>query len=422
MKFTSTIISISALLALPTSTLAFSCDPGEVAVGQTVFCQIGNPVSGGSCVTSAEIGTHDCGSTYAISTTADICGSDYSNDVEVTCDGDGNVTAPMQLSQFLLALPPSLILLSSHAISAHAHRNGAALPPPAHLPEPQLIQKREAIAARIGSGTKPVKVRKMSEDEGEMFFNEYWGFEARDEEGGGQQGEEDASLRLRREYQDEDTIALGNSSAILPFRPAFAIHEAESSDAPPGLENAKAQYHRSSRALAALRKRAFQCPTGTSACTSISQPNYCCASSESCVSITDTGLGPVGCCPAGQSCKGDITHCAAGQTACPQSLGGACCVPGFFSLLPQLRTPPQPRHPRLQRHQPRTPQQRQRDPRRQSAEQARAPLSLRRRLLSSQILARVRRASMPAQRTTQARAVVAWAATVRKRFARPGGR
>lgn len=235
----------------------------------------------------------------------------------------------MQLSQFLLALPPSLILLSSHVISAHAHNNGAALPPPVHLPEPQLIQKRDAIAARIESGTKPVKVRKMSEDEGEMFFNEYWGFEARDEERGGQQGEEDASLRLRREYHDEDTAAQRNSSAIFSFRPAFAIHEAETPDAPPGLENAKAQYHRSSRALAALRKRAFQCPTGTSACTSISQPNYCCASSESCVSITDTGLGPVGCCPAGQSCKGKITHCAAGQTACPQSLGGACCVPGF---------------------------------------------------------------------------------------------
>ncbi|KFY00139.1 hypothetical protein V490_01457, partial [Pseudogymnoascus sp. VKM F-3557] len=304
MKFTPALISLSALLALPTSTLAFSCDPGEVAVGQTVFCQIGNPASGGSCVTSAEIGTHDCGSTYAVSTTADICGSDYSNDVEVTCDGDGNVTgvqylgvwnnvcrehggsaAPMQISQFLLALPPSLILLSSHVISAHAHSNGAALPPPAHLPEPQLIQKREAIAARIESGTKPVKVRKMSEDEGEMFFNEYWGFEARDEERVGQQGEEDASLRLRREYQDEDTTALGNSSAIFSFRPAFAIHEAESPNAPPGLENAKAQYRRSSRALAALRKRAFQCPT-VSPSTTTSHPATTSASTTTTPSST----------------------------------------------------------------------------------------------------------------------------------------
>ena len=230
----------------------------------------------------------------------------------------------MHLLRALLALPPSLLLLSSYTTSAHAHNNGAALPPPAQLPEPRLVQKREAIAARIGAGTKPVAVRKMTEDEGEMFFNEYWGFEAREEDGTAGAEVRDGDV-LRREYQDEEDIARGNSSALFSFRPAFAIHEASS----PGLPEAQARHQRSSRALAALLKRAFQCPTGTSACISISQPNYCCASSESCVTITDTGLGPVGCCPAGQSCGGEITHCAAGQTACPQSLGGACCVAGF---------------------------------------------------------------------------------------------
>ncbi|OBT69728.1 hypothetical protein VE03_00855 [Pseudogymnoascus sp. 23342-1-I1] len=224
----------------------------------------------------------------------------------------------MHIPHLLLTFPPPLLLLSSYATSAHARNNGAALPPPALLPEPRVIQRREEIAARIEAGTKPVKVRKMTEDEGEMFFNEYWGFDAR-EEGGGQQGAD----VLWREYQDDDDIALGNSSATLNFRPAFAIHEASLP------LDAQARYQRSSRALAALLKRAFQCPTGTSACTSISQPNYCCATSESCVSITDTGLGPVGCCPSGQTCAGAITHCAAGQATCPQSLGGACCVAGF---------------------------------------------------------------------------------------------
>ncbi|OAF59648.2 hypothetical protein VC83_03707 [Pseudogymnoascus destructans] len=232
--------------------------------------------------------------------------------------------APMHLSNFLLALSPSLLLLSSYATSAHAHSNGAALPPPAHLPEPQVIQRRQEIAARIGAGTKPVRVKKMTENEGEMFFNEYWGFEAQEEDEGGQQGGD----VLRREYESEDDGAWGNASALFSFRPAFAIHEAES-PSPRNLPEAQSRHQRSSRALAALLKRAFQCPTGTSACTSISQPNYCCASSESCVSITDTGLGPVGCCPSGQSCAGAITHCASGQTACPQSLGGACCVAGF---------------------------------------------------------------------------------------------
>ncbi|KFY39384.1 hypothetical protein V494_04009, partial [Pseudogymnoascus sp. VKM F-4513 (FW-928)] len=229
----------------------------------------------------------------------------------------------MHIPHFLLALPPSLLLLSSHAISAGAHNNGAALPPVAHLPEPRVIQKREEIAARIGAGTKPVRVRKMTEDEGEMFFNEYWGFEAGEEEEAQQDAAGDV---LRREYQDEDNGAQGNSSAMLSLFPAFAIHEA---DLPLDPRDARSLHQGASRALSALLKRSFQCPTGTSACTSISQPNYCCASSESCVSIKDTGLGPVGCCPSGQSCDGAITHCASGQTACPQSLGGACCVAGF---------------------------------------------------------------------------------------------
>jgi hypothetical protein len=48
-------------------------------------------------VTSAEIETHDCGSTYSVSTVADICGSGYDNGVEVTCDDDGNVTGVQYL-------------------------------------------------------------------------------------------------------------------------------------------------------------------------------------------------------------------------------------------------------------------------------------------------------------------------------------
>ncbi|KFZ09544.1 hypothetical protein V501_05534, partial [Pseudogymnoascus sp. VKM F-4519 (FW-2642)] len=209
----------------------------------------------------------------------------------------------MHLTNILLTVPPSLLLLSSYATTAHAHNNGAALPPPAHLPEPQVIQRRQEIAARIGAGMKPVRVRKMSEDGGEMFFGEYWGFEPQDEEEGDV---------LRREYdEDDDEISRVNSSAAFSFRPAFAIHEAES-NTPRGLSEAQALHHRSSRALSALLKRAFQCPTGTTACTSISQPNYCCASTESCITITDTGLGPVGCCPSGQTCEGEITHYAGG--------------------------------------------------------------------------------------------------------------
>jgi progranulin len=164
-----------------------------------------------------------------------------------------------------------------------------------------------------------------------MFFPEYWGFESH-ETGVNPLTErgvyEDASRRLRREYIEEDERLVANASAQLSFRPAFAIHGNEMS-ATEDLTQARARHMGAAEALAGLQKRAFQCPSGTLACSSISQPNYCCATGEDCFNITDTGLGPVGCCPSGSTCAGEITSCASGQTACPQNMGGACCVAGF---------------------------------------------------------------------------------------------
>jgi progranulin len=79
-------------------------------------------------------------------------------------------------------------------------------------------------------------------------------------------------------------------------------------------------------------KRAFQCPTGTFACTAIDRPDSCCSEGFVCqlVQETSSSQGDVGCCPNGQTCGNALaTTCASGYTACPNNPGGGCCLPGY---------------------------------------------------------------------------------------------
>ena len=82
--------------------------------------------------------------------------------------------------------------------------------------------------------------------------------------------------------------------------------------------------------LALLSKRQFACPIGTTSCENIGFQNSCCVAGETCFVVRDTGLGPVGCCPAGITCSGGIAGCPADHAPCPSLLGGGCCIPGFI--------------------------------------------------------------------------------------------
>ncbi|KAI9376784.1 hypothetical protein BJX61DRAFT_1856 [Aspergillus egyptiacus] len=153
---------------------------------------------------------------------------------------------------------------------------------------------------------KPVQgVQKMSCDEGEKFFMDYWHFE------------DDAVSANTSEVHESNERTATDRDILLPrsypYQPPFMLDLGRFSDP----------------RLSPLLRRDFECPAGTHGCTSINRPDSCCRTDETCVVVEDTGSGTVGCCPAGQGCSGTIGSCWEGYTSCPSSLGGGCCIPGY---------------------------------------------------------------------------------------------
>ncbi|KAH7399932.1 hypothetical protein BKA64DRAFT_469500 [Cadophora sp. MPI-SDFR-AT-0126] len=261
----------------------------------------------------------------------------------------------MRLTPSILSLPTSILLLIISHTSAHASldsdTNAQAksepqsaaqwpynLPPHVKFwPEDPPSRRRdlEAIEEHIRLGRKPVGVMKMSDDEGEKFYMEYWQFEGELELDGQRRvfdsPRESAAVRRRNDFSqsEEEDRSKGNESAVVNFRPSFVLHTENIA----GAEELKARQVLRSRdvagVLAALKARDFTCPTGTKDCSMLMSPTSCCATDETCFSIPDTGLGVIGCCPSGAQCVGAVTQCDAPNTPCPSILGGGCCIPGF---------------------------------------------------------------------------------------------
>lgn len=172
----------------------------------------------------------------------------------------------------------------------------------------------------------PIAVRKMSGDQGEMFFPEYWQFEV----------ESDSALKLELDRgrpippsleagEDEpDVKHSANASMLQPLQAPFALHTDRKLDTQPLLS----RLLRSPEAIFALEIRNFSCPGGTNDCASINRPYSCCAAGLVCQLTTDTGLGDVGCCNPGQVCGEEVSGCPEEDVLCPDSLGGGCCIPG----------------------------------------------------------------------------------------------
>ncbi len=273
----------------------------------------------------------------------------------------------------LLVLTALAQLLLQHALLVIANPVDAALPfearrpllPPMDSEDDRPFRPSEgfqkAPRKRSLAGPIPGGVRKMSGDEGEKFYMEYWQFGFQEE--GAQQpmmlgseqqkndDDEDKDLHARTEHlrsrsmddqqqeqelQQSETTAINGSMSFPPqaFHPPFLLHTDEQ-EVPLGRLHSKRDlsYLLSPRAWKShLHKRAFQCPAGTNDCSSIGRPTSCCAQGETCQLVPDSGLGDVGCCSARQGCSGPVRNCEAGYTSCPGDIGGGCCIPNYVCV------------------------------------------------------------------------------------------
>ncbi|KAF2801187.1 hypothetical protein K505DRAFT_640 [Melanomma pulvis-pyrius CBS 109.77] len=208
----------------------------------------------------------------------------------------------------LLALPPTILFLCASRVAAESQWPHNLPKHMKYFPEDEIHVKRSLTIQQRLQREKPIGVRKMSADPGEMFFLDDWIFA----------GDKDGKTNAKRSTLDGGDLSIGNGTlyAMSPLRP-----HSEQSLFEPLLRIAP---------RASLFSRDFKCPDGTNACTSLGAPNSCCSTSDTCIIVPDTGFGSVGCCPQGQTCAGPIScETDKGYTSCPGSSNGGCCLPGY---------------------------------------------------------------------------------------------
>lgn len=213
-----------------------------------------------------------------------------------------------------------------------------------HRPDdlPYRLQGDENSDHHLLEGKRPLKVTKMSSDEGEKFFMEYWSFD--DSQFYSQATYQSDSKDPNPSRVDDDQDGSWINQSFSPaFRPSVPWHQQRSQDEhsqmrleaiispKPNIES----LHNISDSTATMnqpQKRDFNCPTGTNDCSAIGHPNSCCPTSDNCFAIQDTGLGSVGCCLKGSTCGGSIRNCDPSNIGCPASLGGGCCIQNYICM------------------------------------------------------------------------------------------
>lgn len=179
-----------------------------------------------------------------------------------------------------------------------------------------ILRRNAEIEARLAD--EPVYgVRKMSTDEGEKFYLDYWHFE---NTAHGGLSERDLA-EVNTTASDDAKNHKGSTQGGNGISPAQLLARSYAFSPSFGPE--------SGLGGSLLEARDFKCPGGTNACTSINRSDRCCSTGDTCVIVTDTGSGDVGCCPNGQTCSGTIGSCQSGYTTCSTALGGGCCIPGY---------------------------------------------------------------------------------------------
>lgn len=238
----------------------------------------------------------------------------------------------LTLASLVLVPAPLLLLIASlpaRTLSLETQWPYNLPPHMKYYPEDEaLVRRNIGIQEKLAS-QRPIGLHKMSGDEGEMFFPEYWVFDSELKNAPANKPMERRTpfLRLPSEHQhsgiQED---LANSTWLYPLQASLSLHSDQQIESKRLLR----KLHRLPRALRyQLDERDFRCPGNTLSCTSINRPNSCCPSGESCQLITNNGLGDVGCCAQGQTCSQQVSTCQEGYKSCPGSSGGGCCIPGY---------------------------------------------------------------------------------------------
>lgn len=216
-----------------------------------------------------------------------------------------------------LPTPASSTNDTSALIPAHEHGHDATVTGP--IQDPGLIRG----------------VKRMSGDEGEKFFWEYWYID-NDNDDGVVVSNDTKTETTATEQPEHITTDLGQNepqfhlqARTYPYQPpslALAL-ELELELAHPqnqSLAQPQQQHH---------QKRDFKCPSDTTSCAVVNWPDFCCRKGDVCELIQDVdGSRRVGCCPAGRYCHYNgvvVGGCREGYTSCPESVGGGCCMEGF---------------------------------------------------------------------------------------------
>ncbi|OAX83475.1 hypothetical protein ACJ72_02161 [Emergomyces africanus] len=292
--------------------------------------------------------------------------------------------APFPSHRFLVLRLSALQLITSFTYAATDIANN-------NISNAALAQRDVEFQNRL-AGQSPVGVRKMTDDEGEKFWLDFWYFDDVVVGGSAAVGQQQQSNRRGRRGNDEEFGGLREHRAvnrpdnqkigglgdgmlnisIASSYPPFPLH---GNAADEGGENQDNRGGRGGMSFPLLGRslsrwwlrdgalvfgrRNFNCPADTEPCISINRPNSCCGAGSKCIFVKDTGLGDVGCCRVGDTCSGDLIECAEGYRPCPHNPGGGCCIPGYscvdqgciyistitVTATPALPPPPPPSSP-----------------------------------------------------------------------------
>ncbi|KAF3011970.1 hypothetical protein E8E15_002942 [Penicillium rubens] len=154
------------------------------------------------------------------------------------------------------SLPQFATLISAEKINPSGDQESKEAETP--LPASLILRRNAAIASQLAAGPA-LGVKKMSDDEGEKFFLDYWSF-----------GNDSSSGNITEGHVSDDGFSPARFVAqSYPFAPSYSLGTDGDSQFLP--------WENSHSANNLLEKRDFKCPAGTWACTSIGRSDRCCA-------------------------------------------------------------------------------------------------------------------------------------------------